>query len=225
MAAMFNNLYLHDSYALKLDTNVLDTLDSANPITLYTIWAIISRCADSVEQGRRLENRAWRLWKTAQTLERAIKKPATSTAIANLPSYTIPNKNCAETRNGEVPGLSHSVGSLTGGSLTDTETVGFTSVSRSPEGRTRIKGQRLRTPGSIGTKEQSLEQVPDNSYTPSLSPDGTESQVLHQSGPASEASSQDSLPEPSSSPAPKPVQPKQLARFALGGSCSSSEQS
>ncbi|EFY94261.1 DUF3295 domain protein [Metarhizium robertsii] len=54
--------------------------------------------------------------------------------------YTISNKNCAETRNGEVPGLSHSVESLTGDSLTDAETVGFT-ISGSPQDRTRIKGQ------------------------------------------------------------------------------------
>lgn len=39
------------------------------------------------------------------------------------------------------------------------------------------------------------------------------------------AASDDSIPEPTSSPAPKPVQPKkQPAMFALGGSCSSSEQ-
>ncbi|KAK8912365.1 hypothetical protein VCV18_012553 [Metarhizium anisopliae] len=142
------------------------------------------------------------------------------TAIANLLSYAIPNKDCAETRNEEVPGLSHSVGSLTGDSLTG---AGFASVSPFPEGRTRM--QSLRTPESTGTKEQSLAQAPDNSYIHSLSPDGTKSQILHQSGPVSKASSQDALSEPSSSPAPKPVQPKQLARFALGGSCSSSEQS
>ncbi|KAF5121001.1 hypothetical protein E5D57_013337 [Metarhizium anisopliae] len=144
------------------------------------------------------------------------------TAIANVLSYAIPNKNCAETRNEEVPGLYHSVGSLTGDSLTG---AGFASVSPFPEGRTRMQGQSLRTPESTGTKEQSLEQIPDNSFVHSLSPDGTKSQVLRQSGPASEALSQDPLPEHSSSPAPKPVQPKQLARFALGGSCSSSEQS
>ncbi|KID97278.1 hypothetical protein MAJ_06765, partial [Metarhizium majus ARSEF 297] len=144
------------------------------------------------------------------------------TAIANLLSYAIPNKDCAETRNEEVPGLSHSVGSLTGDSLTG---AGFASVSPFPEGRTRMQGQRLRTPESTGTKEQSLAQAPDNSYIHSLSPDGTKSQILHQSGPVSKASSQDALPDPSSSPAHKHVQPMQLTRFALGGSCCSNEHS
>ncbi|KAL2692126.1 hypothetical protein Neosp_002532 [[Neocosmospora] mangrovei] len=37
-------------------------------------------------------------------------------------------------------------------------------------------------------------------------------------------SSSDAIPEPTSSPAAKPVQSKKPARFALGGSCSSSEQ-
>ncbi|KAF5013839.1 hypothetical protein FDECE_196 [Fusarium decemcellulare] len=42
--------------------------------------------------------------------------------------------------------------------------------------------------------------------------------------PSAAQSSSDAIPEPTSSPAAKPVQSKKPARFALGGSCSSSEQ-
>lgn len=46
----------------------------------------------------------------------------------------------------------------------------------------------------------------------------------HTTGATQQMASTDAIPEPRSSPAPKPVQAKKPARFALGGSCSSSEQ-
>ncbi|KAG8426178.1 hypothetical protein J3459_008357 [Metarhizium acridum] len=81
--------------------------------------------------------------------------------------------------------------------------------------------------GSTTTESQSSEQISEDSHASPLPPsDGLRVQALAFPEPAAAASSQDVLPEPSSSPAPKHVQPKkQPARFALGGSCSSSEHS
>jgi hypothetical protein len=81
--------------------------------------------------------------------------------------------------------------------------------------------------GSTTTESQSSEQVSEDSQSSPLPPtDALEIQGLPFPEPAAAASSDDVLPEPSSSPAPKHVQPKkQPARFALGGSCSSSEHS
>lgn len=81
--------------------------------------------------------------------------------------------------------------------------------------------------GSTTTESQSSEHISEDSHPSPMPPtEGLKVQALPFPEPAAAASSQDILPEPSSSPAPKHVQPKkQPARFALGGSCSSSEHS
>ncbi|KAG8423676.1 hypothetical protein J3458_000551 [Metarhizium acridum] len=266
--------YRLDTHVLTVDANVIHKVDTANPANLYSMWTVFSRCADSVEQGRRLENLSWRLWQREQLVENANKNTASSTASTTA---TTPPKNVlSETRLQEVPQLSGSVESMA-----DDETVDFTSVSAPVEIRPRIRRldssttrrdrrissddfekmivsivkdkaplsapsqtsplmastkQKLLAPpapptltrsGSTTTESQSSEQISEDSHASPLPPsDGLRVQALAFPEPAAAASSQDVLPEPSSSPAPKHVQPKkQPARFALGGSCSSSEHS
>lgn len=51
-----------DAPVLQVDANVIHKVDTSNPQNLFNMWTVFARCADSVAQGRRLENLSWRLW-------------------------------------------------------------------------------------------------------------------------------------------------------------------
>ncbi|GAB0134440.1 hypothetical protein EsDP_00002813 [Epichloe bromicola] len=270
--------YRLDTHVLTVDANVIHKVDTANPANLYSMWTVFSRCADSVEQGRRLENLSWRIWQREQLVESSNKR-ATSAHTIIASSITIPQNVRTESRIQEVPQLSGSVDSLA-----DDEAVELTSVSAPFEIRPRIhrldsstsrrdrhissddfekmivsivkdkaplsapsqtsplmaatkKGLAvsatgpalLRSGSTTTTTESQPSEGPSEDSHPSPLPTNTEASQVRAPifpEPAAAASSQHPLPEPSSSPAAKHVQPKkQPARFALGGSCSSSEQS
>ncbi|OAQ73933.1 dsp1-1-like protein [Pochonia chlamydosporia 170] len=265
--------YRLDTHVLTVDANVIHKVDTANPANLYSMWTVFSRCADSVEQGRRLENLSWRLWQREQLVENANKNDASCTTATT--TDTLPKNVPSDARIQEVPQLSGSVESLA-----DDEAVDFTSVSAPLEIRPRIRRldssttrrdrrissddfekmivsivkdkaplsapsqtsplmastkepapaplpPTLTRSGSTTTESQSSEQISEDSHpSPMPTSEGIEVQALSFPEPAAAASSEDPLPEPRSSPAPMDVQPKkQPARFALGGSCSSSEHS
>jgi hypothetical protein len=276
--------YRLDTPVLTVDANVIHKVDTANPANLYSMWTVFSRCADSVEQGRRLENLSWRLWQREQLIENE-DKLVTSATINPIPTspQNIPTDS---SRLLEVPQLSGSVDSLA-----DDEAVEFTSVSAPLEiARPRILRQdssmssrskrdrhissddfekmivsivkdkaplsapttakpsvapRKEIPRPAATLERSGSTTTE-SQSPSKESDqpseadsqrssimmprttvvrGFSPSQVHISRPTSHpASHRDtSIPEPAASPAPKPVQSKK-PMFALGASCSSSEQ-
>ncbi|KAJ1328005.1 DUF3295 domain-containing protein [Microdochium nivale] len=51
-----------EGLVLTVDPNLIHMVDTNNAENLFSMWTVFSRCADSVEQGRRLENLSWRLW-------------------------------------------------------------------------------------------------------------------------------------------------------------------
>lgn len=53
---------LLDAPVLKVDAEAIHRLDTRDPQNLFSVWTVFARCADSVSQGRRLENLSWRLW-------------------------------------------------------------------------------------------------------------------------------------------------------------------
>lgn len=130
-----------DSHVLTVDANVIHKVDTANPANLYSMWtgkysltrlshhvqitdtrnSVFSRCADSVEQGRRLENLSWRIWQKEQLVANGDKTATTATGIPQTTTQIIP----IETRLADVPQLSGSVESVADAD----ETVEFTSVS------------------------------------------------------------------------------------------------
>lgn len=123
--------YRLDTHVLTVDANVIHKVDTANPANLFSMWTVFSRCADSVEQGRRLENLSWRLWQREQLLEQG-DRPISATAPAN---HTLPQMIPADPRLPELPQLSGSVDSF----QEDEEAVEFTSVSAPLEIRPRIR--------------------------------------------------------------------------------------
>ncbi|KAG7403418.1 Uncharacterized protein Forpe1208_v016567 [Fusarium oxysporum f. sp. rapae] len=258
--------YCLDIHLLTVDANIIHKVDTGNPANLYSLWTVFSRCADSVEQGRRLENLSWRLWQRETFVVDNEEKtaPTTQTLPQNIPS---------ESRIPDFPQLSGSVESFV-----DEEAVDFTSASAPLEiarprvrrqascASTRSKRERrissddfekmivsivkdkgpLSAPPHVApVAEESLPALPAFERSGSTT---TESQLSAKSITASEGSPQPSPQsslrttvvcgfwsrsrtksladnsEPKSSPAARMVQSKKPARFALDGSCSSSEQ-
>ncbi|KAI3320320.1 DUF1752-domain-containing protein [Xylariaceae sp. AK1471] len=115
-----------EGLVLTVDPNVIHKVDTNNPQNLFSMWTVFSRCAESVEQGRRLENLSWRLWTrealccetTAQT-----KTEAAASATTVPPQY-IPDKH----RIPDVPQLSGSVDSVA-----DDEAIELTTESEPVE--------------------------------------------------------------------------------------------
>ncbi|KAG6021466.1 hypothetical protein E4U41_002477 [Claviceps citrina] len=133
--------YRLDTHVLTVDANVIHKVDTTNPANLYSMWTVFSRCADSVEQGRRLENLSWRIWQREQLVESENKRAITADALTvtagttttTTPPQTVPTPS---SKIQEVPQLSGSVDSLA-----DDEAVETASVSAPVEIRPRI--QRL----------------------------------------------------------------------------------
>ncbi|KAJ8125290.1 hypothetical protein O1611_g8349 [Lasiodiplodia mahajangana] len=99
-----------EGLVLTVDPNVIHKVDTNNPHNLFSMWTVFSRCAESVEQGRRLENLSWRLWtrealccETTQT-----KTPKAASVTTTMPPQDIPEKHCIP----DVPQLSGSVDSV-----------------------------------------------------------------------------------------------------------------
>ncbi|EGY23422.1 uncharacterized protein VDAG_04860 [Verticillium dahliae VdLs.17] len=87
-----------DAHVLTVDTNLLHKVDTSNPQNLYSMWTVFARCAESLEQGRRLENICWRLWN----------------ATDHRPTYTATGRprDASQGDGTDVPQLSHSVASI-----------------------------------------------------------------------------------------------------------------
>lgn len=47
---------------LTVDAAKIHEVDTRNAESLHGMWMVFSKCADYMEQGRRLENLSWRLW-------------------------------------------------------------------------------------------------------------------------------------------------------------------
>jgi hypothetical protein len=97
-----------EGLVLTVDPNVIHKVDTNNPHNLFSMWTVFSRCAESVEQGRRLENLSWRLWtREALCCETTETQKAASIATTT-PPQDIPEKH----RIPDVPQLSGSVDSV-----------------------------------------------------------------------------------------------------------------
>ncbi|GKT68802.1 DUF1752-domain-containing protein [Colletotrichum tofieldiae] len=121
--------YPLDTHVLTVDTNVINKVDTSNPQNLYSMWTVFAKCAESVEQGRRLENLSWRLW-NRETFCCTEEEQASVTATG------LPREIPQASRLHDIPQLSGSVESEN-----DDEAVDFTSLSAPLEIRPRIQRQ------------------------------------------------------------------------------------
>ncbi|KAJ5612486.1 hypothetical protein N7510_005680 [Penicillium lagena] len=82
---------------LTVDADNIHKVDTANAQSLHGMWMVFSKCADYMDQGRRLENLSWRLW----TRETFCVEPEKSSDTSVLPLL--------RSEAGEPPELSASV--------------------------------------------------------------------------------------------------------------------
>lgn len=129
---------------LQVDANIVKLVDTSNPQSLFNLWSseslcpssqicaegmpvltfsqVMSRCADSLPQGRRLENLIWRL-----LMEEIPTEPSHSSAAVAPSSTSLPRdiqRPARKASNEDVPQLSGSVDSIA-----DEEAVEFSSDS------------------------------------------------------------------------------------------------
>ncbi|KAF9876106.1 hypothetical protein CkaCkLH20_06552 [Colletotrichum karsti] len=270
------------THVLTVDPNVIHKVDTSNPQNLYSMWTVFAKCAESVEQGRRLENLSWRMW-NHETFCCAEEEEASITATSQ------PREIPQSSRLQDLPQLSSSVDSEN-----NEEAVEFTSNSAPLDIRPQIQRQDSSASNRSRGKERHITAddfekmvvtiikheplsaplpqiaspyMPPQKETPDLAPASpayehsgstttespckSSSEDLHEP-PSPEVTSHTTvvrgfspsqipvsrpfpaspkvvlspaaIPEPSSSPAAKRVQSKKQPMFALGGSCSSSEQ-
>jgi hypothetical protein len=162
--------YRLDTPVLTVDANVIHKVDTANPANLYSMWTgnapspsgcaparlltplpVFSRCADSVEQGRRLENLSWRLWQREQLIgnEDKVSASASASAVTNPTTTTTTSpQNIPDFRPHELPQLSGSVESVA-----DDEAVEFTSVSAPLE---IVRPRILRQDSSVSKRDRHI---------------------------------------------------------------------
>ncbi|KAL2755580.1 hypothetical protein ACRALDRAFT_2034638 [Sodiomyces alcalophilus JCM 7366] len=120
-----------DSHVLTVDTNLLHKVDTSNPQNLYGMWTVFARCAESLEQGRRLENISWRLW-NRETFCCATDDSRTSAAATSLPQQIPQDAHLSD-----LPQLSGSIDSIA-----DDETPDFVSEESTADlVRPRIRRQ------------------------------------------------------------------------------------
>ncbi|MCJ1288358.1 hypothetical protein MMC26_007713 [Xylographa opegraphella] len=88
---------------LMVDANKMHKIDTRNAENLFGMWQVFSRCAESMEEGRRLENLSWRIW-NRETFCCESQPQLTTTPMIELRSARLASK--------DLPELSASVDSL-----------------------------------------------------------------------------------------------------------------
>ncbi|EPS42051.1 hypothetical protein H072_4051 [Dactylellina haptotyla CBS 200.50] len=99
-----------DSPVLSLSINNISKIDTHNVDNLFGMWTIFSRCAESLENGRRLENLSWRLWNQETFYTGTVSKfRASQEPEATAESSASTRSRSSTSSTEDVPALSSSV--------------------------------------------------------------------------------------------------------------------
>ncbi|KAF3917761.1 hypothetical protein ABW20_dc0102253 [Dactylellina cionopaga] len=100
-----------DSPVLSLSINNISKIDTHNVDNLFGMWTIFSRCAESLENGRRLENLSWRLWNQETFYTGTVSKFRASAQDneAQVSSSASTRSRASTSSTEDVPALSSSV--------------------------------------------------------------------------------------------------------------------
>lgn len=129
-------------------------VDTRNVENLFSMWTVFSRCAGSLEEGRRLENLSWRLWNR----ETFCCEPGE--ANATTPAISISKRNSEGRYTADVPDLSGSVDSIA-----DEEVVEFDNeTSSSTSAPLDISRPQIQRQDSISSRSRGRERhiTPDD---------------------------------------------------------------
>ncbi|KAF8464382.1 hypothetical protein BDZ91DRAFT_849688 [Kalaharituber pfeilii] len=122
------------SPVLSVSVTDIAKVDTTNVDNLFTMWTIFSKCADSLENGRRLENLSWRLWHRETTIPEEPEEPESSSATVPAMEVKPVRREC-DTTYADMPPLSESVESVASESATSPQ-------SESRSDFIQIKGAR-----------------------------------------------------------------------------------
>ncbi|KAE8453231.1 hypothetical protein EG329_011298 [Mollisiaceae sp. DMI_Dod_QoI] len=97
-----------DAPVLTVDVGLIHKVDTRNVENLFSMWTVFSRCAGSLEEGRRLENLSWRLWNRETFCCDPISEANATTPAISIASRSSEGRYSTT----EVPSLSGSLDSL-----------------------------------------------------------------------------------------------------------------
>ncbi|TVY42278.1 hypothetical protein LOCC1_G005943 [Lachnellula occidentalis] len=97
-----------DAPVLTVDVGLIHQVDTRNVENLFSMWTVFSRCAASLEQGRRLENLSWRLWNRETFCCDPISEANATTPATSIASRSPEGRYSSN----DVPSLSGSLDSL-----------------------------------------------------------------------------------------------------------------
>ncbi|KAI5807416.1 hypothetical protein DFH27DRAFT_318487 [Peziza echinospora] len=99
------------SPVLSVSITDIAKVDTTNVDNLFTMWTIFSKCADSLEHGRRLENLSWRLWnRETFCCETVPENQTNSSTVAAIDTRS--TRRELENTYADMPALSESVDSV-----------------------------------------------------------------------------------------------------------------
>ncbi|KAJ0125722.1 Uncharacterized protein HZ326_31171 [Fusarium oxysporum f. sp. albedinis] len=135
-------LQMSNTHFLTVDANAIYKVNTGDLTNLYSMLTVFSRCGDSIEHGRRLENFSWRSW---PILKKETFVVYNEEMTAPTPE-TLPQNISSGSSISDLPQLSDSVASLV-----DEEALDFTSVS-APLEVARPRVRRTDSYASTGSK-------------------------------------------------------------------------
>ncbi|KAI7877082.1 uncharacterized protein EV154DRAFT_62809 [Mucor mucedo] len=86
-----------DLPVLSLDIPNIQKLNTINADDLSCMWTVFSKCKDSLENGRRLENMSWRLWYRESSLKESERTAASTCPIPIQQSKNEADKHLSST--------------------------------------------------------------------------------------------------------------------------------
>ncbi|KAH8715472.1 Uncharacterized protein HC256_004291 [Beauveria bassiana] len=196
------------THVLTVDANAIYKLDAANPTNLYGIWTVFSRSADSLKQGRRLENLSWRHWQKEQIVNNRKRLGAITASNTLLLTAPAPPQ--------EPPQLSSSV------DLRVDEGSTKLASESAPLEIMRPRIHRLDSTSSPSKRERHISSDEFIQMVISIVNDTAPVSAPTATSPPTTLKMALVVPAPIATETI--TQKRAPAKFALGGSCSSSEQ-
>ncbi|CZT45871.1 uncharacterized protein RSE6_06227 [Rhynchosporium secalis] len=134
---------------LTVDAALIHKVDTRNVENLFSMWTVFSRCAGSLEEGRRLENLSWRLWNRETFCCDPVSEANSTTPAISIAARSSEGRYSSS----EVPSLSGSLDSL------DEEALEFfTDISSSPIGAHDISHPHIQRTDSVSSRSRGHER-------------------------------------------------------------------
>ncbi|KAL1649461.1 hypothetical protein SLS58_001516 [Diplodia intermedia] len=92
---------------LQVESTAIHTVDTRSAEQLFGLWSVFSKCAETMEEGRRLENLSWRLW-NRETFCCAPEHPNPNASLFTTPRWSYTRKT-SDSGSLSIPALSSSV--------------------------------------------------------------------------------------------------------------------